>query len=147
MAGLDRCKRCVRKARSWYGTDFETVVSMSKDKKHEAEFKAAETSMVAIEAGQEQSVGTPMSVTAGRRTGYRMESRYSFVTPNQFAKRFKFHPKALGVKVIAVATKSKCACLPSRIVQYFGQIILRAIRDRLFFSVPGKILCEIQVQV
>jgi hypothetical protein len=99
MAAFDRCERCVRKANAWYGKDFNVVCELSRQPAQAPEFKAAEANLVIVEGGGEPPFPVPMGVTASKRTGYRMESTYSFVTISQFTKRFKYQPKSLGMKV------------------------------------------------
>ena len=118
MLSFDRCTRCTRKAASWFGVPWEKVCEMSREEKHKGEFEAAEATLSKLDKNEDPGFKVPMSVSAHKRTGYRVESVYSFVTNSQFIRRFGSSPKALGMKLIKLSSEDGSSELKGVVVKY-----------------------------
>jgi hypothetical protein len=106
MLDNTKCKRCVRKAASWYGKTFEEVCDIIKDPANKVEAEEVEASLQEVEAGKEPRFGTRMAVRTFKRSGHRMEMAYLFATKSQFIRRFKYKPSTLGFKVVTLASEN-----------------------------------------
>ena len=98
MFDVEKCKRCMKKAASWYNVPWSEVCSMSKEPSHRSAFDEAETNLCLRESGEEPVFKTPMEVKAFKRTGFKVEAIYSFPSLNQFILKFSYRPKVLGMK-------------------------------------------------
>ena len=96
MNAFDRCIRCLRIARSWYGKKFEVLARMHAESdtfKKEWSLASNNESL-----GLAKQFAHKMRVKAQHRTGMRLISYFWFIRVQEWQRDFNHSPKELGWK-------------------------------------------------
>jgi hypothetical protein len=104
MEDDDSCQRCIRLSRSFFGKTLRDIVDEMADpdkgKAVSIKWKEADTILASLESEGAITWPRDIEVLAMRRTGYRVETKYGFLTLTEFLKKFTFEAKVLGCRVV-----------------------------------------------
>jgi hypothetical protein len=100
----DSCKRCFRIAQSFFGKTVAEVVELIAEPKSSMgkDWAEADSTMGRLEADGVVVWPKTKTVHTRKRSGYRMEARYGFMTPTEFLQRFGYECKILKVKTVTL---------------------------------------------
>jgi hypothetical protein len=120
MEADDQCKRCSRLSRSFFGKNLSDIVDemtdLQKGDAMKGKWKEADDTLTSLETeGALTAWPRDMNVMTMKRTGWRMETKYGFLSTAEFLKKFAFEPKVLGIRVVALkneeGTRQISGCL------------------------------------
>ena len=101
MAAFDRCKKCLRVGKTFYGKTFEELVDYLRSADKRTQFEIALKNDSLRQAGKLPEYA-PVSCNYGTRAGIRISKLYWFVRTCEFLRRFDFKPKTLGIKTVTL---------------------------------------------
>jgi hypothetical protein len=105
----ESCKRCVRIARSFFRSTLASILEKLEDKslgpKMEISWAEAEETLAALDADGASTWSTDKRVLERKRAGYRIETRFGFMTMKEFWTRTHFEAKILGAKTVELTNE------------------------------------------
>ena len=134
MFDHEKCQRCVKVAKSWYGTAFDRLCKRKEtDPGFRGEWDEAQTVLESIEQGEAlPSWHMPAGVHTMMKTGYRMEATYYFMTSSEFVRRYSMEPKVANIKVVALRSEEGTKSMHG--ILFKGCPGAEAYRKVVFFS-------------